>query len=242
MQETAKTTAIVITTYNRGHVLYRAIQSVAALGLPVLVVDDGSRHDEAQFNQETCSMYQAKYLRLPENRGLACALNAGLSYWLADSGFEWISYLQDDVDVHPRLIEKMLEASQRYRCSLYTGHNSPYHPAAASMNGYFLKKSCAGVHMHARAAFWKSVLPIPTFALGAPRRIEGRIKGIGSNADWWIVRDSPHSIKNRGEQICCVPNLVRTFLYKAEDSSWGNALPKGEEPPLRPYHEKTYGN
>lgn len=232
MPEIAKTTAIVITTYNRGAVLYRALQSIAPLGLPMLVVDDGSRHDQAQFNQENCSIYRAGYIRLAENRGLACALNVGLAYWLADAGIEWISYLQDDVDVHPKLMEKMADASLKYRCNLYTGHNSPYHPAAASMNGYLLKRSCAGVHLHARTAFWKSILPIPTFALGAPKRIDGRPRGVGSNVDWWIVRDSPHSTKNRGEQICCIPNLVRTFLYKAEDSSWNNALPKGEEPPL----------
>jgi glycosyltransferase involved in cell wall biosynthesis len=232
MQETSKNTAIVITTYNRGAVLYRALQSIAALGLPMLVVDDGSRPDQAQFNQEICAMYRAQYMRIAENRGLACALNIGLSYWLADARVEWISYLQDDVDVHPLLMAKMFEASEHYRCSLYTGHNSPYHQAASNMNGYLLKKSCAGVHMHARSAFWKSILPIPTFSLGAPKRIDGRIKGLGSNVDWWIVRDSPQSTKSRGEQICCVPNLVRTFLFKAEDSSWGNALPKGEEPPL----------
>jgi glycosyltransferase involved in cell wall biosynthesis len=225
-------TAIVITTYNRGTVLCRALQTIAVLGSPMLVVDDGSRNDQAKFNQEACAMYGAQYMRIADNRGLACALNIGLSYWLADSRIEWISYIQDDVDVHPQLLNKMSEAIQHYRCNLYTGHNSPYHPAAASMNGYLLKKSCAGVHMHARAAFWKSILPIPTFALGAPKRIAGRVKGMGSNVDWWIVRDSPHSIKSRGEQICCVPNLVRTFLFKAEDSSWGNALPKGEEPPL----------
>lgn len=222
--------AILVTTYNRPPVLARSLPQITALKAPVLVVDDGTA--AWTDNESLCDRYGALYMRLPQNRGLAAAMNIGLSYWLADRTVEWISYIQDDVDVHPRLFE-LLEAAIRCRpAQLYTGHDSPYHRAAQSMNGYRLKKSCAGVHLHARPDFWNRMLPIPTFQLGAPKRIPGRPRGIGSNADWWIVRDSPHSTQKRGELIVCVPGLVRTFLYKAEDSSWGNALPLGEEPQL----------
>lgn len=223
--------AILVTTYNRPSVLERSLPQIAALGAPMLVVDDASR--ESAQNQDICRAYGAEYLALPVNRGLAAAMNIGLSFWLADKSVEWISYIQDDVDVRPDLLKQMQAATAHCKSRLYTGHDSQYHAAVSNVNGYRLKKSCAGVHMHARSDFWRSILPIPTFQLGAPKRIEGRLKGIGSNADWWIVRDSPNSVQKKGDLVVCVPGLVRTFLYKAADSSWGSELRLGDEPPLK---------
>ncbi len=224
---------IMVTTYNRPEVLRRSLPQIAALGPPVLVVDDGTDYPAADENRTACVLSRAQYMRLPSNRGLAAAMNVGLSYWLADRSVDWISYFQDDVDVHPALMREIDNAIRMQKAKLYTGHDSPYHPAHQHVNGYKLERSCAGLHMHARSAFWQSVTPIPTFELHAPHRIPGREKGIGSNADWWIVRDSPNSIQRTRDMVVCIPNLVRTFLYRAGDSSWGNGPRLGEDPPLR---------
>lgn len=223
-----------ITTYERPMTLARTAAQISALRIPVLVMDDGSGPETAAANREICEMNGLEYMRLPANRGLAASLNAGLAYWIADSSIEWITYFQDDVDIHPRILSMMDRATRERRERVFTGHDSQYHATVKNVNGYKMKKSCAGVHIHARAEFWKSVMPIPTYRIGAPMKIDGRVRGIGSNADWWIVRDAPNSPQRRGEFIVCVPGLVRTFLYKAEDSSWGNSLPYGEDQPLRP--------
>ncbi len=226
-------TAILVTTYNRPHVLKRSLPQIAGLGSPVLVVDDGTAFPLANDNRDVASACNAGYLRMPANRGLAAAMNVGISYWLADKSMEWISYLQDDVDVHPQLMYEIEIAARNQRAKIYTGHDSPYHAAETRVNGFKIKRSCAGVHIHARAEFWNAILPIPTFMLGAPKRIPGRERGIGSNADWWIVRDAPQSVQKTRDRIVCLPGLVRTFLYRSEDSSWGNGLKLGEEPMLR---------
>jgi hypothetical protein len=224
--------ACLVTTYNRAEALTRSLPQIAALGAPVLVVDDGC--DRAKWMPELVDAAIADYLLVPRNRGLACALNIGLSYWLADSSVEWISCFQDDVDVHPQLMEEMEKASSYYRGPVYTGHDSADHPAIEEIAGVKFKRSCAGVHIHAHRHFWDSVMPIPTFRLGAPMRVPGRDRGIGSNVDWWIVRDAPNSVQRRKGRVVCLPGLVRTFYHRAEDSSWGNAPRCGEDAPLRP--------
>ncbi len=209
---------------------------IVALGAPVLVIDDGSNSECVRANAEMIVRHCACQLWIPNNRGLAAALNIGLSYWLADKRVEWISYFQDDVDVHPDLFRELDGVSRETAgVRLFTGHDSPDHPAIEKGKGIVLKRTCAGVHLHARSDFWAGVMPIPTFELGAPKRVPGRVRGIGSNVDWWIVRDSPQSVANMPgcKYIVCVPGLVRTFLFKAEDSSWGNAPRCGEDAPLR---------
>jgi glycosyltransferase involved in cell wall biosynthesis len=226
---------VIVTTHNRPSALERSLPQIVALGAPVLVVDDGSNSECVRANADITVRHGACQLWLPNNRGLAAALNAGLSYWLADKRIEWISYFQDDVDVHPSLFTELAKvARETAGARLFTGHNSPDHPAIEKGRGIVLKRTCAGVHLHARSDFWAGVMPIPTLELGAPKRIPGRVRGLGSNVDWWIVRDSPRSVANMAvKDIVCLPGLVRTFLFKAEDSSWGNAPRCGEDAPLR---------
>jgi glycosyltransferase involved in cell wall biosynthesis len=225
---------IIVTTYKRPHVLERSLPQICSFNLPVLVVDDGSDDRDRYRNQQICALNNAIYFHMPVNRGLACALNIGLAFWLADKSIDWISYFQDDVDVHPTLMQRLTKAAEEYPTCLYTGYDSAYHQAVQSVNGFKLKKTSAGVHLHARSEFWRSIVPIPTYMLGAPKRVPGRVRGVGSNVDWWIVRDSPNSAVKRNQRILCIPRTVRTFLYKHEDSSWGNGQPLGEEPPLIP--------
>jgi glycosyltransferase involved in cell wall biosynthesis len=228
------TIACLVTTFNRPRALARSLPQIAALGAPVLVVDDGSHSTNDLENSKVCYECGAKYLWIPENRGLAAALNIGLSYWLADKAVEGISYFQDDVDVHPKTLEIL---SRLHKLSpILTGHDAAAHKshAGGAADGIAIKfkHTSAGVHLHCSAEFWRGVLPVPTFMLGAPKRNGKPGRGVGSDVDWWIVRDSPRSAQRLGRQIVCVPNLVRTFFWKAEDSSWNNSQPTGEEPPL----------
>lgn len=74
------------------------------------------------------------------------------------------------------------------------------------------------------------MMPFPTNELGTPKR-NGSGRGIGSNVDWWFCRDAPNSCQKTKQPILCVPDLVRTFSLKAEDSTWNNA--QKPEPELR---------
>lgn len=222
--------AALVTTFNRSGALRRSLPQIAALGMPVLVIDDGSTTSQARDNQHVAAACGAQYVRLPENRGLAAALNVGLAYCLADDRTQWISYFQDDVDVDPALMSRLMAVEHAHGRPLLTGYDADEHPTDREddIGGEHvkLKRLSPAVHLHAHADYWRAVLPIPTQYLGAPKpRWEPSLE------DYWIVKDAPQSMARRGLLIPCLPGLVRTFLWHAADSTWSN--PNQPDRPLR---------
>ena len=97
--------SIVITTYNRTHLLPRAIESAQSAGsdLEVIVVDDCSTDD----TPEVCATISGiRYVRLHANGGLANARNIGI----AESSCEFVSFLDDDDLRLPGSLDKQLRA------------------------------------------------------------------------------------------------------------------------------------
>lgn len=223
--------AVLVTTFNRPAALRRSLPQLTRLGCPVLVVDDGSADAAAAGNLAIADATGARYIRLPENRGLSGAMNVGLSYLLADPRLEWLSYLQDDVDVDAELLDRLRLVEDAAERPLLTGYDADEHAAERedTVNGVrvLLKRSSPAVHLHAHRAYWTAVLPIPSEYLGAPRR-----RWEASLEDYWIVNHAPASAGRRGLPVVCVPGLVRTFLWHHADSTWGN--PNLPDPPLAP--------
>ena len=221
--------AIFMTTFNRPLALRRSLPAVAALGQRVLVVDDGSHGEAAAANQAICDANAATRLALPENRGLVGAMNIGLAYWFADPDIKWLSYFQDDVDVAPDVMTRLRALEDLEQRPLLTGYDADEHPAVSesTVNGLRVKwkSSSPAVHLHAHVTYWKGIWPLPSEYLGAPRR-----RWEASLEDYWIVNHAPNSVGKRGLMIPCLPNLVRTFLHDAADSTWGN--PNQADPPL----------
>jgi hypothetical protein len=221
--------AVVVTTYDRPDRLQRSLPQIAGLGLPTLVVDDGSSESAREANAYTCRDIGASYLCLPENRGLAAVLNIGLAYALADPAIEWVSYFQDDVDVRPDTIDLLARLEDPVRRPVLTGYDADEHPVTREETiqslRVKLKASTPAVHMHCHAEFWRAIMPIPSRYLGAPKPSRG-----ASGEDWWITHDAPGAASRRGILVACVPGLVRTFVWHPADSTWGTAnLP---DPPL----------
>ena len=95
--------SVVITTYNRSHLLRRAIESAqnAATDLEVIVVDDCSSDD----TPEVCAQIPGiRYVRLNANGGLANARNVGI----AESAAEFVAFLDDDDLRLPGSLDKQL--------------------------------------------------------------------------------------------------------------------------------------
>jgi hypothetical protein len=226
-------TVILMTTYNRPHRLAASLRTIAMLGAPVLVVDDGSypQHDSAYA--EIYKTFDVRVLRLPDNRGLSCALNAGLSYWLADPRVEWISYLQDDVDVRRDLLAILAKVQDAERYPLLTGRYDPLHRVyqQTQINGQTVlhQRMCAGIHLHGHRAYWERQLPIPTAYFQAPKR-RPDMPLRGADEDWWIVQWSPRSVVKQGKYVGVLPGLVRTTTAHSSESTWGN--PGLPDPPL----------
>jgi len=221
--------AILVTTFERAAALERSLPQLSRLNAPTLLVDDGSRALAAERNRALAREHGVEYLRLPSNRGISAALNVGLEYLLADSSLRWISYFQDDVDVHIDALERLHLVEDTELRPLLTGYDADEHPALeeAEVNGLNvrLKGETAGVHLHAHRDYWRAVLPIPTIYLGAPKRRWG-----ASLEDSWIAVGAPKSVAHRGIPVVCLPGLVRTFLWHPGDSTWGN--PNEPEPLL----------
>jgi hypothetical protein len=213
--------AALVTTFNRPAALARSLGSVGALGMPVLVVDDGSEEWAARANRELCARAGAQFLALPANRGLPAVMNAGLAYLLADPETSWISYFQDDVDVKPSLLESLALVEDEGERPLLTGYDAPEHPVvdvvAVGTVQVKRKRSTPAVHLHAHRSYWTAVMPIPSPYLGAPKPRVG-----ASMEDWWITSQAPQSVGKRGLFVSCVPGLVSTFLSHRDDSSWDN--------------------
>jgi glycosyltransferase involved in cell wall biosynthesis len=217
--------AAVVTTYNRPECLQRSLPQLLKLGVPVVVVDDGSSPAHASANREIANLYSVPLITIPENRGLPNAINVGIEYWLADADIRWISYFQDDVDVRPNLFEVLAKIQHPTERPLIAGQDALEHPTVKTIDiaGYsvLLKRSMPGQHLHAHRDYWRAVLPIPTPYLGAPKPDRGK-PGQGADEDWWITAWSPHSIVKQGGYVVCVPGLVTTFRPLAEGSTWGN--------------------
>lgn len=231
--------AVFVSTKDRPQALRRSLPQIAGaakeVDAPVLVIDDASCGLITMENQKICLEADVLYTRLPSNRGLAAVLNIGLEYYLADTDIQWISYFQDDVDVDPLALKVLLDVCDRIY-PFATGFDAPEHPCSHERKlagcSVKIKNSTRATHMHAHRDYWRSVMPIPTRELGAPKRIAGQARGIGSNVDWWIVTNAPASVARTREGAVVVPGLVSTFYWKAEDSNWGADAPE----PAAPIH------
>ena len=104
--------SIVIPTYNREHLLSRALDSVLAQTLgdfEVLVVDDGSTDETAVLMAE----YEARderirYFIQPQNAGVSAARNRGLR----EARGEFIAFLDSDDEWMPEKLERQTELLQ----------------------------------------------------------------------------------------------------------------------------------
>jgi predicted O-methyltransferase YrrM len=235
-------TVILMTTYNRPHRLAASLRTIAPLEVPILVVDDGSdpQHDDAYA--AIYRTFDVRVLKLPGNRGVSTALNAGLSYWLADPRVEWISYLQDDVEVRPDLLAVIARVQDPEQYPLLTGRHDPLQRVfqETEVNGerVLFQRMCAGIHLHGHRTYWERQLPIPTAYFRAPKRFPD-MPLRGADEDWWIVQWSPHSVVKQGMYVTVLPGLVRTTTGLSIESTWGN--PGFPDPPLPPPQLPTDG-
>src|SRR4051812_7611100 len=103
--------SIIIPTYNRAYVLWRAIQSVLAQSetrWELLIVDDGSTDDTRRLVEE----FRDARIRMvvTENRGPSAARNLGAR--LSDAPY--LAYLDSDNTWHPEFLSRMLHAIQSH--------------------------------------------------------------------------------------------------------------------------------
>jgi len=98
----------IIPNWNRQDLLAVVLRSLAAQSVPpseVLVVDCASE----DASVEVAHRAGARVVRLDRNRGFAAAVNQGVALCRT----EWVAVLNNDVELQPRWIEKLIEAASR---------------------------------------------------------------------------------------------------------------------------------
>jgi len=161
-------TALVVGTFDRPSALARSLPQILALNRPVLVVENGispKLKSEYEIVFTHIKNHNLHRLSLPENSGVAAAVNAGILYWLADPAIHWIAYFQDDVDVHSRTLIELEQIRHKIYRPLLCGSRSFQYPQLGSsdINGITVHHQWAasGQHFYGHRNYWKGVLPIP---------------------------------------------------------------------------------
>jgi len=100
--------SVILPTYNRGHLIKRAIGSVlnqSLIDLELIVVDDGSTEDIEKI-VKSFDDGRIKYIRHEANRGAGAARNTGIK---ASCG-EYIAFQDSDDEWLPEKLERQIEA------------------------------------------------------------------------------------------------------------------------------------
>jgi glycosyltransferase involved in cell wall biosynthesis len=108
--------SIVIPTYNRGHLISRAIESIIKQTFnewELIVVDDGSTDNTEDAVRTFSSDQRVKYFR-KENSGAAESRNAGV----ARATSRYITFLDSDDEAEPFWLERMLHTLESNAASV----------------------------------------------------------------------------------------------------------------------------
>lgn len=108
--------SIIIPTYNRAHVIQRAVNSVLRqtyAAYELIIVDDGSTDDTADVIAGMQD-HRISYIPLQENQGVAHARNAGIR----EAKYDYIAFLDSDDEWMPDKLElqmhRMLDHSEKF--------------------------------------------------------------------------------------------------------------------------------
>ena len=106
--------SVVIPTYNRAHILGRAIDSVLQQthrDLELIIVDDGSSDGTAALVRGIEDP-RVRYVH-QQNRGVSAARNRGI----AEARAEWLAFLDSDDEWLPQKLERQFSALRGVECA-----------------------------------------------------------------------------------------------------------------------------
>jgi glycosyltransferase involved in cell wall biosynthesis len=150
--------SVILPTYNRGYVLWRAIQSVLAQTesrWELIVVDDGSTDCTRRMLEE----FQDPRITVirTENRGPSAARNAGIER----AGGEYIAYLDSDNIWHENFLAVMLAASAANAEDKlwYCGANVTFWERDEQHRWRVINRACEPRRQYAVDEVWKLTSP-----------------------------------------------------------------------------------
>lgn len=111
---------ILIPVYNHEAALVQVVEGLEASGLPIILVNDGSRPSCRELMRQLASKQHVELLDLPENRGKGAAVKAGLNFALELS---YTHAVQIDADGQHAIndVQQFLELGQEAPSALISG-------------------------------------------------------------------------------------------------------------------------
>lgn len=101
----------VIVTYNTDKKFAQRIHSLYQQVEKIIIVDNGSNQNTREILKEIKQKFPTvELMENVENVGLASALNQGVRIALRENKCDWILTLDDDSEVEPEMVPKMLKA------------------------------------------------------------------------------------------------------------------------------------
>ena len=96
--------SVVVPTYNRSHLVQRAVRSVLAqtFGEYELIVVDDASDDDTQDVVQALGDARIRYIRHERNRGVGAARNTGVN----TARSPWVIFLDSDDEMMPTLLER----------------------------------------------------------------------------------------------------------------------------------------
>lgn len=115
------TISVVVPIYNTEKYLPRCIDSILAqtfTDFELILVDDGSPDNSGAICDEYTAKDQRVHVIHQKNQGVSAARNAGIDWVFANSDSQFISFIDSDDWVHPRFLELMHEAIERFHVNI----------------------------------------------------------------------------------------------------------------------------
>src|ERR1041385_8736907 len=111
---------IVVPTYNNASTLGGVVESLLALGLPIIIVNDGSSDETPAILDHLMADSRVRVVTHPVNRGKAAALRTGFND-AADRGFTHAVTMDSDGQLNCDDVPRMIEAARSAPTALVIG-------------------------------------------------------------------------------------------------------------------------
>jgi len=130
----------VMPTWNMGHYLKEAIESVVYQVDKLVIVDDASTDDTVDIllNQK------AEVVRLAENLGTAEAINYGIDRLRKLGDFKWLTWVSSDNVHYANWIKRELEEDDGQTGAIYSGMDVRGSPKGMCRDGYSFRQYAPG--------------------------------------------------------------------------------------------------
>jgi rhamnosyltransferase len=106
----------IMVTYHPDTQLFQRLAVLVRQIAALVIVDNHSDIDSQAMLQEFSQNPSIKLIVNSENRGVAAALNQGMSY-VSEAGYAWVLLIDQDTIASPELVDHLINIHARYPCN-----------------------------------------------------------------------------------------------------------------------------